>query len=66
MYGRNMTHNTEDCFELKRRAKRAKASTNCDEVDKVRYKNLNAFVNAKVTAALNKAKKSQKKKEEKN
>eukprot|EP00957_Ditylum_brightwellii_P201002 15322170-Ditylum_brightwellii.AAC.1 len=34
-------------------------------MDKVTYKDLNAFVNAKVTAALNQAKKSQKKKKEK-
>eukprot|EP00957_Ditylum_brightwellii_P003783 287432-Ditylum_brightwellii.AAC.1 len=47
MHGRKRTHNTEDCFELKRHAKRTKASTNCDEVDKVTYKDLNAFVNAK-------------------
>eukprot|EP00957_Ditylum_brightwellii_P167965 12785761-Ditylum_brightwellii.AAC.1 len=36
-----------------------------DGADKVTYKDLNAFVNAKVTAALNKAKKNQKKKEKK-
>eukprot|EP00957_Ditylum_brightwellii_P208309 15356769-Ditylum_brightwellii.AAC.1 len=36
-----------------------------DKADKVTYKDLNVFVNAKVTAALNKAKKNQKKKEAK-
>eukprot|EP00957_Ditylum_brightwellii_P034443 2612296-Ditylum_brightwellii.AAC.1 len=57
------THNTKDCFELKQRAKRAKADTTSGGADKVTYKKLNAFVNAKVAAALNKAKKNQKKKE---
>eukprot|EP00957_Ditylum_brightwellii_P080440 6118259-Ditylum_brightwellii.AAC.1 len=65
MHGRNRTHNTRGCFELKWHAKHMKANTSRDEADKVTYKDLNAFVNAKVTAALNKAKKSQKKKEEK-
>eukprot|EP00957_Ditylum_brightwellii_P085099 6470053-Ditylum_brightwellii.AAC.1 len=63
MYRPNRTHSTKDCFELKRRTKRAKADTTCGRVDKVTYKDLNAFVNAKVTTALNKAKKNQKKKE---
>eukprot|EP00957_Ditylum_brightwellii_P196255 14953088-Ditylum_brightwellii.AAC.1 len=62
MHGPNRTHNTKDCFELKQRAKSGKADTNCGEADKVSYKDLNAFVNAKVTATLNKAKKNQKKK----
>eukprot|EP00957_Ditylum_brightwellii_P083538 6349925-Ditylum_brightwellii.AAC.1 len=65
MHGPNMFHSTEDFFELKQRAKRAKADTNCGGADKVTYKDLNAFVNAEVTAALNKAKKSQKKDEKK-
>eukprot|EP00957_Ditylum_brightwellii_P195373 14885624-Ditylum_brightwellii.AAC.1 len=65
MHGPNRTHNTKDCFELKRCAKRAKADTNRGRADKVTYKDLNAFVNAKVTAALNKTKKNQKKKEKK-
>eukprot|EP00957_Ditylum_brightwellii_P117643 8973461-Ditylum_brightwellii.AAC.1 len=65
MHGRNRTHNTGDCFELKWRTKRAKANTSCDKADKVTYKDLNAFVNAKVTTSLNKAKKNQKKKEAK-
>eukprot|EP00957_Ditylum_brightwellii_P026747 2022933-Ditylum_brightwellii.AAC.1 len=66
MHGRNRTHNIKDCFELKRRAKRAKPNTSHDEVDKVSYKDLNAFVNAKVTTALNKAKnlRNQKKQKE--
>eukprot|EP00957_Ditylum_brightwellii_P115426 8803446-Ditylum_brightwellii.AAC.1 len=62
MHGPNRTHNTKDCFELKQRAKRVKAETNCGRADKVTYKDLNAFVNAKVIAALNKAKKDQKQK----
>eukprot|EP00957_Ditylum_brightwellii_P207327 15352486-Ditylum_brightwellii.AAC.1 len=41
------------------------ADTNCGGADKLTYKDLNTFVNAKVTAALNKAKKNQKKKEKK-
>eukprot|EP00957_Ditylum_brightwellii_P105007 8003421-Ditylum_brightwellii.AAC.1 len=63
MHGPNRTHNTKDCFELKQHTKRAKADTNRGRADKVTYKDLNAFVNAKVTVALNKAKKNQKKKE---
>eukprot|EP00957_Ditylum_brightwellii_P149416 11379480-Ditylum_brightwellii.AAC.1 len=47
MYGPNRTHNTKDCFELKQRAKRAKAAANCGKADKVSYKDLNTFVNAK-------------------
>eukprot|EP00957_Ditylum_brightwellii_P013353 1008639-Ditylum_brightwellii.AAC.1 len=65
MQGPNRTHSTKDCFELKQRAKHAKTDTNCGGEDKVTYKDLNAFVNAKVTAALIKAKKNQKKKEKK-
>eukprot|EP00957_Ditylum_brightwellii_P041016 3105770-Ditylum_brightwellii.AAC.1 len=63
MHRPNRIHNMKDCFELKQRAKRAKADTNCGGADKVTYKDLNAFVNVKVTAALNKAKKNEKKKE---
>eukprot|EP00957_Ditylum_brightwellii_P144966 11041909-Ditylum_brightwellii.AAC.1 len=62
MHRPNRTHNMKDCFELKQRAKRAKADTNCGGADKVTYKDLNAFINTKVTAALNKAKKNKKKK----
>eukprot|EP00957_Ditylum_brightwellii_P207034 15351174-Ditylum_brightwellii.AAC.1 len=58
MHGHNKTHDMEDCFELKQRAKHAKPNTNHAEADKVSYKDLNAFVNTKVTAALNKAKKN--------
>eukprot|EP00957_Ditylum_brightwellii_P073408 5578655-Ditylum_brightwellii.AAC.1 len=47
MHGCNRTHNTEDCFELKRCAKRTNASTNHDDADKMSYKDLNAFVNTK-------------------
>eukprot|EP00957_Ditylum_brightwellii_P172944 13166478-Ditylum_brightwellii.AAC.1 len=65
MHGPSRIHNTKDCFKLKQCAKRAKANTSCDKAEKVSYKDLNAFVNAKVTATLNKAKKNQKKKEAK-
>eukprot|EP00957_Ditylum_brightwellii_P191106 14551190-Ditylum_brightwellii.AAC.1 len=65
MHRPNRTHSTKDCFELKRCAKHAKADTTCGGVDKVTYKDLNTFFNAKVTTALNKAKKNQKKKEKK-
>eukprot|EP00957_Ditylum_brightwellii_P126383 9634396-Ditylum_brightwellii.AAC.1 len=65
MHRPNRIHSTKDCFELKQRAKRTKADTNRGGADKVTYKDLNAFVNAKVTTTLNKAKKSQKKKEKK-
>eukprot|EP00957_Ditylum_brightwellii_P144169 10984958-Ditylum_brightwellii.AAC.1 len=60
MHEHNKTHDTEDCFELKRCAKHAKSNTNWAEADRVTYKDLNAFVNAKVTVALNKAKNSKK------
>eukprot|EP00957_Ditylum_brightwellii_P012445 940459-Ditylum_brightwellii.AAC.1 len=63
MHGPNRTHNTKDCFELKQRTKHMKTNTSCDEAVKVTYKDLSTFVNAKVTAALNNAKKNQKKKE---
>eukprot|EP00957_Ditylum_brightwellii_P180595 13756302-Ditylum_brightwellii.AAC.1 len=58
MHGHNRTHKTKDCFELNQHAKRAKPNTNCAKADKVSYKDLNAFVNTKVTTALNKAKKN--------
>eukprot|EP00957_Ditylum_brightwellii_P189034 14390572-Ditylum_brightwellii.AAC.1 len=64
MHRPNRTHNTKDCFELKRRAKRVKTDTTRGGADKVSYKDPNAFVNAKVTAVLNKVK-NQKKKEKK-
>eukprot|EP00957_Ditylum_brightwellii_P114885 8761132-Ditylum_brightwellii.AAC.1 len=57
LYGHNMTHDMKDCYEMKRRAKRAKANPNQAEKGKIAYKDLNAFVNAKVTAALKKAQK---------
>eukprot|EP00957_Ditylum_brightwellii_P202809 15331886-Ditylum_brightwellii.AAC.1 len=65
MHEPNRTHSSKDCFELKQCAKCSKADMNCGRLDKVTCKDLNAFVNAKVTTALNKAKKNQKKKEEK-
>eukprot|EP00957_Ditylum_brightwellii_P184912 14083126-Ditylum_brightwellii.AAC.1 len=65
MHRPNRTYNKKDCFKLKQRTKRAKADVNHGGADKMSYKDLNAFVNAKVTAALNKAKKNQKKKEAK-
>eukprot|EP00957_Ditylum_brightwellii_P014416 1085250-Ditylum_brightwellii.AAC.1 len=58
VHGRNRTHNTEDCFELKQHAKHAKLNTTRNKADKASYKDLNAFVNAKVTANFNKAKKN--------
>eukprot|EP00957_Ditylum_brightwellii_P160642 12229353-Ditylum_brightwellii.AAC.1 len=58
MPGRNKTHDTKDCFELKWHAKYSKQGKTCTEVDKVTYKDLNMFVNAKVTAALKKSKKN--------
>eukprot|EP00957_Ditylum_brightwellii_P123453 9412160-Ditylum_brightwellii.AAC.1 len=60
MHKDNCTHNTKDCFELNRRAKHAKSNPS-SEKGHVAYKDLNAFVNAKVTEALKKAKKEQKK-----
>eukprot|EP00957_Ditylum_brightwellii_P043338 3285091-Ditylum_brightwellii.AAC.1 len=56
MHGRNRTHNTRHCFELKQHAESAEANTSFNVADKMTYKDLNAFVNAKVTTALNKAK----------
>eukprot|EP00957_Ditylum_brightwellii_P112464 8574241-Ditylum_brightwellii.AAC.1 len=44
LHGRNMTHYTKDCFEMKRHAKRTKANL---EKGKIAYNNLNAFMNAK-------------------
>eukprot|EP00957_Ditylum_brightwellii_P123725 9432566-Ditylum_brightwellii.AAC.1 len=64
MHGRNNTHDTDNCFELNRRKKRAKLESSRSGKDKVSCKDLNAFVKAKVTAALNKAKKKQKKEKE--
>eukprot|EP00957_Ditylum_brightwellii_P098491 7503322-Ditylum_brightwellii.AAC.1 len=57
MHGLNKTHGTEDCFDLKWHAKCTKTNTTQNEADKVTSKDLNAFVNAKVTVAFNKAKK---------
>eukprot|EP00957_Ditylum_brightwellii_P158528 12066936-Ditylum_brightwellii.AAC.1 len=65
MHGPNRTHNTKECFKLKQRAKHAKADVHHGGADKVSYKDLNAFVNTKVTAVLNKAEKKQKKQEAK-
>eukprot|EP00957_Ditylum_brightwellii_P193627 14744519-Ditylum_brightwellii.AAC.1 len=42
---------------MKRCAKRAKANPNQAEKGKIAYKDLNAFVNAKVTVALKKSQK---------
>eukprot|EP00957_Ditylum_brightwellii_P062151 4717063-Ditylum_brightwellii.AAC.1 len=67
MHGCNKTHNTKDCFELKQCVKCARQNETCKVVDKVTYKDLNAFVNTKATTDLNKAKKNLKKqKKEKN
>eukprot|EP00957_Ditylum_brightwellii_P073634 5595207-Ditylum_brightwellii.AAC.2 len=65
MHRPNRTHNTRDCFELKQCTKHVKADVSCGRADKVTCKDLNAFINTKVTAALNKTKKNQKKKEAK-
>eukprot|EP00957_Ditylum_brightwellii_P204533 15339683-Ditylum_brightwellii.AAC.1 len=65
MHGPNRTHNTKDCFELNRRAKHTKANPSHVQTDKLAYKDLNAFVNAKVTKALKKARKKQKEKKAK-
>eukprot|EP00957_Ditylum_brightwellii_P169782 12922745-Ditylum_brightwellii.AAC.1 len=61
MYGRNRTHDIENCFELKRCAKHTMPNMSHTNADKVSYKDINAFVDAKVTAAFNKAKKNLKK-----
>ena len=50
----------KDCFVLNRCAKRTKSNLSHSEKGHVAYKYLNAFVNAKVMAALKKAKKEQK------
>eukprot|EP00957_Ditylum_brightwellii_P195539 14899403-Ditylum_brightwellii.AAC.1 len=46
------------CMDATRLAKRAKQGKTHTEADKVTYKDLNTFINAKVTAALKKAKKN--------
>eukprot|EP00957_Ditylum_brightwellii_P144098 10979274-Ditylum_brightwellii.AAC.1 len=66
MQGPNRTHNTKDCFEVNQRAKRAKVNLSHVKIDKLAYKDLNAFINAKVTGVLKKDRKNQKKKEAKN
>eukprot|EP00957_Ditylum_brightwellii_P054331 4116345-Ditylum_brightwellii.AAC.1 len=58
MHGCNRTYYTEGCFELKQHEKCAKPNTSQKKADKISYKDLNAFVNAKATAAFNKAKKN--------
>eukprot|EP00957_Ditylum_brightwellii_P089424 6809197-Ditylum_brightwellii.AAC.1 len=40
MHGRNKTHDTNDCFELKLHAKHTKQGKACTEADKVTYKDL--------------------------
>eukprot|EP00957_Ditylum_brightwellii_P209584 15362346-Ditylum_brightwellii.AAC.1 len=64
MHGENNTHDTDNCFELNRHKKHTKSDMSQSRKDKLSYKDLNAFVNAKVMAALNKAKKKQKKEKE--
>eukprot|EP00957_Ditylum_brightwellii_P047240 3588247-Ditylum_brightwellii.AAC.1 len=61
MHGQNNTHNMDNFFELNQRKKHAKSDTSRSRKDKVSYKDLNTFVNAMVTATLNKTKKKQKK-----
>eukprot|EP00957_Ditylum_brightwellii_P049752 3772906-Ditylum_brightwellii.AAC.1 len=53
----NKTHDTKDCYKLKQHTKCVKQGKERKDMDKVTYKDLNIFVNAKVTAALKKAKK---------
>eukprot|EP00957_Ditylum_brightwellii_P193243 14713852-Ditylum_brightwellii.AAC.1 len=65
MHGQNKTHNTDNCFELNQCKKHTKSDTSKSGADKVSYKDLIAFANTKVTAALNQAKKNQTKKKEK-
>eukprot|EP00957_Ditylum_brightwellii_P180371 13740310-Ditylum_brightwellii.AAC.1 len=55
----------KDCNEMKRRAKHVKANQNQAEKGKIAYKDLNAFVNTKVTEALKKAQKERIKKKAK-
>eukprot|EP00957_Ditylum_brightwellii_P171114 13026018-Ditylum_brightwellii.AAC.1 len=64
MHGQNNTHDTDNCFEINRHKKCTKSETSRSGKDKVSYKDLNAFVSAKVLATLNKAKKKQKKEKE--
>eukprot|EP00957_Ditylum_brightwellii_P077557 5893527-Ditylum_brightwellii.AAC.1 len=64
MHRRNNTHDTDDCFELNQHKKCANSDTSRSGKDKVSYKDLNTFVNTKVTATLNKAKKNKKKEKE--
>eukprot|EP00957_Ditylum_brightwellii_P021252 1603021-Ditylum_brightwellii.AAC.1 len=61
LHRRNKAHNTKDCYELKQCTKPAKQGEARKDMDKVTYKDLNTFVNTKVTAALKKAKKNLKK-----
>eukprot|EP00957_Ditylum_brightwellii_P121388 9257487-Ditylum_brightwellii.AAC.1 len=61
MHGRNKTHNTDDCYERKWHVKRTKQGKTHKDADKVTYKDLNTFVNTKVTSDLKKAKKNIKK-----
>eukprot|EP00957_Ditylum_brightwellii_P094612 7205597-Ditylum_brightwellii.AAC.1 len=47
MHGHNRTNNIENCFELNQHMKRTKPNMSQNKVDKISYKDLNAFVNAK-------------------
>eukprot|EP00957_Ditylum_brightwellii_P190703 14518126-Ditylum_brightwellii.AAC.1 len=58
MHGQNNTHDTDNCFELNQRKKRAKSDTSRNGKDKVSYKDLNAFVNAKSSDEEGKLKES--------
>eukprot|EP00957_Ditylum_brightwellii_P122818 9366170-Ditylum_brightwellii.AAC.1 len=62
LHGQNKTHHTKDFYEMNQRAKRAKANP---EEGNIAYKDLNAFVNTKVMAALKKAQKERSKKKAK-
>eukprot|EP00957_Ditylum_brightwellii_P198553 15132525-Ditylum_brightwellii.AAC.1 len=57
LHGRNTTHHMKDYYKMKQRTKCARANPNQAKKGKNAYKDLNAFVNAKVMAALKKAQK---------
>ena len=68
LHGENPSHSTSECFELNRRKKRAKELTNPQLSEKQRtvlYKDLNAFINAKVERAFKKKAKAKKEKKAK-
>ena len=71
LHGENPTHGTAECFELNRRKKRAKEFATVqrherEEKTRIPYKELNAFINAKVDQALQKRSKAKKAKKASN